>query len=280
MFGPGDLRGTKLVVALEHDDRRSIGGDATRLRQVLWNLIKNAIKFTGPGGLVTVRSWTHGQRTTIEVQDTGVGLAPDAIERLFRPFEQAEDGAAGGLGLGLAIARGIVELHGGTLTAVSRGPGQGSRFVVDLPNRPTPPLPIAQPAEAATAVRNGPAGPKLRMLLVEDNPATATVLSLALRAEGYVVTVASNVAEALRVDLTQISIVVSDIGLPDGDGLSLLRQLHAKRRIQAVALSGYGTERDVQASLAAGFAAHLVKPVTLPELVAAIDQALLQPVPG
>src|SRR5581483_9772395 len=111
MFGLNDLRGTKLVVALEHDEHRPIGGDANRLRQVLWNLIKNAIKFTPPGGLVTVRSWTHGQRTTVEVQDTGRGLAPEAIERLFRPFEQAEDGAAGGLGLGLAIARGIVELH-------------------------------------------------------------------------------------------------------------------------------------------------------------------------
>jgi signal transduction histidine kinase/CheY-like chemotaxis protein len=280
MFGPGDLRGTKLTVALEHDESRAVGGDATRLRQVFWNLIKNGLKFTPPGGLVTVRSWTHGQRTAIEVQDTGVGLAPQALERLFRPFEQAEDGAGGGLGLGLAIARGIVELHGGALTAASRGPGQGSRFVVDLPNQPSPPLPVASgTAKAPTAGRRESAGPRPRMLLVEDNLATAKALSLALRAEGYAVTVASTVAEALRVDLAQVSIVVSDIGLPDGDGLSLLQQLRQKRKVRAIALSGYGTERDVQASLDAGFTTHLVKPITLPDLVAAIDRALLQPVP-
>jgi CheY-like chemotaxis protein len=277
-----ELRSKQLELVLALDAKReTVEGDPVRLRQVVWNLLKNAIKFTRAGGRIAVRSWNDHQRVALEVSDSGIGLRPEAIERLFQPFEQNEGGAAGGLGLGLAIARGVVELHNGRITATSPGENKGSRFVVDLP------LVVGANAGATAAVEHEPvrAGPalvksedqqatKARILLLEDNRDMAEALSLSLRSRGYEVKVAHSIRAALKTDFSTVDLVISDIGLPDGGGLTFVRKLHQKVNVRAIALSGYGTERDVQASQEAGFLMHLTKPVDLATLVAAIEEAM------
>jgi two-component system CheB/CheR fusion protein len=194
---------------------------------------------------------------------------------LFEPFQQAASGARDGLGLGLAIARGIVELHGGRLTASSAGLDRGARFIVDLPTLAVNAA-LAVPETETMAGGPPPRGPKrmTRILLVEDHRDTAQMLAECLTEAGYVVDTAAAVPAALKADLSSVSLVISDINLPGGGGLALIRKLREKHPIKAIALSGYGTERDVTASLEAGFTAHLIKPIAMSALVAAIEKAL------
>ncbi len=245
-----------------------VSGDALRLKQVFTNLLRNAIKFTPIEGTVQIRSWNGRDGLAVEVEDSGVGLAPESTRRIFEPFDQIKEGpSAGGLGLGLAIAKGLLSLHDGKIEATSRGRGQGARFVVELPLLTTPVQ--AQKSEPGTTYSFKRTGSHL--LLVEDNEDTAEVFCELLQRKGYTVVIADSVASALALDGPSIDVVISDLGLPDGTGMELIRQLQARRHRPAIALSGFGMDRDVQASKRAGFDLHLTKPVTAGQLIAALE---------
>ena len=259
-------------------DRHTVRGDGTRLQQVFWNLINNAIKFTPQGGTITIRTHNVGDdRVRVEVTDTGVGIDPAVLPRLFNAFEQGEVRASrlqAGLGLGLAISKKLAEAHGGTISATSRGRGLGSTFTVDLPV-----LPLATHA-AAAAPQAGPAplpaiARPLTVLLVEDHEPTLRVMERLLRTIGHRVQAATTVTAALSAaESDGYDLIISDLGLPDGSGLDLMRALSDRYAGRAIALTGYGMESDVAASRAAGFAAHLTKPVDFAALDAAIRQVV------
>ncbi len=254
-----------------------VEADPVRLQQVVWNLLRNAAKFTFPGGAVTLRSRNQTDpapvgrpRLVIEIRDTGIGIEAEALPRIFEAFEQVESprGHRSGLGLGLAIGRSLAEAHGGSLTAVSPGPGRGSTFVLELPTVPRPVDVEPAPAPAETGLSR-PHG--LRVLLVEDNKDTLKYIAIVLEARGHEVTTAERLSDALRAATGRdLDLVISDIELPDGTGLDLIRQLGG-RGVPGVAMSGYGSEEDVKASLEAGFSQHLTKPVDLSKLEAAIE---------
>jgi signal transduction histidine kinase/CheY-like chemotaxis protein len=252
--------------------RHTVRGDGTRLQQVFWNLINNAIKFTPANGAITVRSTDAGDgRVRVEVTDTGAGIDPAVLPRLFNAFEQGDVRATrqqAGLGLGLAISKRLAEAHGGTIVATSAGRGCGATFAVELPviEHPTP-LPASPPPLVGVPA---PAEP-LAVLLVEDHEPTLAVLTRLLRSLGHRVTGATSVASAAAaVRQDGFDVVISDLGLPDGSGLDLMRQIRQQYEGKAVALTGYGMESDVAASRAAGFAEHLTKPVDLASLHTAI----------
>ncbi len=245
--------------------------DPARFQQVIWNLLRNSVKFTPPGGKVTVRTGdlpaTDGLSwLKIEVVDTGVGLAAEDLEKIFQPFDQgslARNHRFGGVGLGLAIARAIVDLHGGRISAHSAGPDCGATFVVEFPGAVE-----ASPAMVAPPLQPGARSTQpLRLLVVDDDESTLDILARLLRRDAHHVALAATVAEALaQANLEPFDLVISDLGLPDGTGLELMAQLRAAHGLRGIALSGYGTEADVARSRAAGFATHLVKPIQMPEL--------------
>jgi PAS domain S-box-containing protein len=266
-------KGVELTTALAAQ-RHRVNADAARLQQVFWNLLKNAIKFTPAGGRVTLSTRDAAADGTVEVTvtDTGVGIDPALLARVFEPFEQGGANVTrlfGGLGLGLAISRAIVDRHGGHLAAHSRGVGRGATFTVSLP------CCASGEPEAAAAPEPPAAAPAAsRLLLVEDHPDTAAVMARLLTTRGYSVRAVGTVAAALlATDAEPFDLVVSDIGLPDGSGLDLMSQLKAKYpRLAGVALSGYGMEDDVRRSRDAGFDAHLIKPVAVAHLESTLRQ--------
>lgn len=253
----------------EFDSR--VRGDSARLQQVVWNLLRNALKFTPDDGLVEVSTRRTGTgRLCITVRDTGIGLKLDALERIFGPFEQADSAIArrfGGLGLGLSIAKALTELHGGTIRAESDGPGMGAAFVVELPEAPAP---VQPPLTLASAPALAPAA-RLRVLVVEDHADTAAVLAQMLAAVGHQPSVAGSMSAALAAARDQVfDLVISDLGLRDGTGYEFMSRLLAIQDIPGIAVSGYGMEQDIRRSRAAGFAEHLVKPITLTQLEEAV----------
>ncbi len=257
--------------------------DSARATQIIWNLLKNAIKFTPIGGSIVIRSrlatGSGHDQLIIEVEDSGIGLEPEKIERVFQAFEQGDRNTGrqfGGLGLGLAISRAIAESHGGTLHVTSAGPGQGSTFTLTLPCKgcddrespqafrrsQTPPSVESKGGKLRTDYR------PLRILLVEDHADTAAILLQLLRRMGHYVVHAGSIAHALELAATEmqgsgLDLLLSDLGLPDGSGTELMRELSAKYQISGIALSGYGMDADLEQSAAAGFARHLVKPIDL-----------------
>jgi signal transduction histidine kinase/ActR/RegA family two-component response regulator len=262
-----------LVVTSLAAEHHHASADPLRLKQVFWNLVRNALKFTPDGGRIELRSWNNSsaiaRRLLVEVSDSGAGFDPDQIARLFEPFEQG-DGAReqhGGLGLGLAICRGVMDLHGGRIAAASPGPGQGARFVIEIDTIDDLPERVEAPAAPVTSADGGR---KARILLVEDDPDTADLLSQLLEDAGFVVQSARSAQAALAVDLDAIDVMISDIGLPGISGLDLMRDVHAGHAVKGVALSGYGTEADIVASREAGFSAHLTKPVEFDRLLETI----------
>jgi len=253
-----------------------VEADPARLQQIIWNLIKNATKFTPPGGSIAVRS-SNGHvpkpggrpRLVIEVADDGAGIEAEDLTRIFEPFEQGEVSSyrRSGLGLGLAIGRSLAEAHGGRLTAASLGPGRGSSFLLDLPTitRPSVVKPPSGSVAAPLARSTG-----LKILVVEDNKDTLKYIAMVLGARGHTVTVAERLSEAfLAADDQPLDLLISDVELPDGTGLELMQRLRG-RGLPAIAMSGYGSEEDVRASIEAGFAEHLTKPVDLTRLIAAV----------
>lgn len=262
-YGPGDY----LVEA-----------DAARLQQVFWNLLKNAIKFTPAGGSIGLRCRSEGGQVLVEVTDSGMGIEASALDGIFDAFAQAERSITrqfGGLGLGLTISRALVELHGGRIEARSEGRGRGATFVVRLPATS-----IGTGLSTAAAAREvkAAAGPgrSLHILLVEDHGDTADLLTTVFQIEGHSVEHAGDVASALEaLERSPFDLLVSDLGLPDRTGLELLRELRGRgERLPAIALSGYGQERDIERSREAGFAEHLVKPVEPRVVLDAIARAM------
>jgi two-component system CheB/CheR fusion protein len=274
----------RLILDLAPCDH-AVWADTPRLTQVFWNLFSNAVKFTPPEGTIAVRSRCEpGRGLTVEVADTGIGIEPDVLADIFDAFQQGTQTITrrfGGLGLGLAISKAIVELHGGSLTATSEGKGQGAIFAVRLPTsnlvgRAASPAVAGTPPVAAKAPEPPqPPGVALHILLVEDHTDTAEAMAELLRDLGYEVTVAGTVASGLaaaaRLD-GRIDLVLSDLGLPDGTGLELMAEIHQRYGVKGIALSGYGMEEDVRRSLEAGFDRHLTKPINLQALQTAIQK--------
>lgn len=274
--------GLHLVVSLEASSHH-VEGDPARLQQILWNLVKNAVKFTPEGGEISVRSCNQdgpesGSQLVVAVEDSGIGIDPDVLPRIFNAFDQGDDSVTqqfGGLGLGLAISRSLADAHGGKLTAASEGKGKGSTFALTLPTVPAPCVADARevtPLDPTANGRSHNAGP-LHILLAEDNLDTLRIMARLLRSKGYVVSTADSVESAATAAESDgpFDLVVSDIGLPDGSGYDLIRRLHAiLGPIAGIALSGYGTEDDLRKSSEAGFHLHLTKPVDFATLEAAI----------
>jgi signal transduction histidine kinase len=271
----GELTGKRISLGVFLEAARHTASvDLVRIKQVFWNLIRNAVKFTAQGGRIEVRSWNDdapgGGRLHLEVSDDGIGFDPNSAPRLFEAFEQGAETPErnGGLGLGLAICRGIMNLHGGTIAAASPGRGRGARFVIEIDTvsaqQPSPPAAAPATPEPASGA------PHPRILLVEDDPDTADVLQELLVDAGYQVRMARSAKAALALDLDSVDLLISDIGLPDVSGLDLMRSVKKERGLRGVALSGYGTEADILASQEAGFSAHLTKPVDFDRLLAVI----------
>ena len=264
-----------------HLDLAPVGlvqGDPTRLQQVIWNLLSNAIKFTPSGGRVDVRLAAIGTDAQIQIGDTGQGITPQFLPYVFDYFRQADSATTrsfGGLGLGLAIVRQLVELHGGTVTADSPGEGQGATFTVTLPAIASPEkLDAREPAAIAQPNLAG-----VRVLVVEDEADTRELLVFMLEPVGMIVKTAASGAEALET-ITSFSpqLLISDIGMPGMDGYELIRAIRAlppqQGGIPAVSLSAFSSNSDRQRSLEAGFDEHLTKPTDLERLVSIIAQII------
>ena len=251
-----------------------LNGDPTRLAQSVVNLLENARKFSDPGGRVTVRVEAEGARARVTIQDTGIGIEPALLPVLFESFIQAErtlERSRGGLGLGLAMVKGLVELHGGMVRAESAGTGCGAAFTLWLPLPAGPVAPTASPV-APTPIplpAAGPTGP-LRVLIVEDNRDAADSLRELLESSGCTVAVAYSGPEGVTLaPRFRPEVVLCDLGLPGLDGYGVaaaLRQDPATARAGLIAVSGYGQEEDQRRAREAGFDRHLIKPISFAEL--------------
>jgi len=260
-----------------------VAGDTLRLQQVIANLLSNAVKFTPAGGQIRIQVTSVGSHAEVQVADTGQGIDPAFLPRIFDRFAQAESSTTrrqGGLGLGLSIVRGLVEHHGGTVHAGSPGVGHGATFTVRLPVRAAseasetgaPPVAATTAAAAAQCRLDG-----IRVVLVEDDPDGRQVLALLLELAGAKVSSFGSVQDALtQLDLLQPHVIVSDVGMPGEDGFALIRRLRARevqrggRTLPAIALTGYVGSEYRTRILAAGFQAHVGKPVDPDEIVAAV----------
>jgi signal transduction histidine kinase/ActR/RegA family two-component response regulator len=271
--GEARIKSQKLTLDLAALDDR-VGGDPVRLHQVFWNILKNAIKFTPGDGEISIRATNPNPAAiAIEVQDAGVGIAEQAMPRIFGAFEQADQSTSrqfGGLGIGLTICKAIVDLHGGSIHAESAGLGKGARFRVELPVMrdiedvaAKAPDQVKQTADA------------IRVLVVDDHEDTRRVLSRLLQTLGYRLATAGSATAALNhFAANEVDVLVSDIGLPDASGHDLVRQLKKIRNVPAVAISGFGSAVDIQNSRDAGFFAHLTKPLDFDLLHATIQKAV------
>jgi CheY-like chemotaxis protein len=269
------------------ENTQVINGDPNRLRQVVWNLVLNAIKFTPRGGKIFVRIDSSDNHVRLKVTDSGEGISAEFLPFVFDRFRQAEGSIArkhGGLGLGLAVARHLVELHGGTITAESEGRGHGATFTVELPVQSA----STQETETLAELRgkwrelhskNDARGNQLqglRVLVVEDDVDSRILVAMMLKRYGAEVVTASNTTEAIKIFEDQIAdVLVSDIGMPDQDGFELIRRIRKLApelggQIPAVALTGYATAKDRERAKSEGFQTHLPKPVEPAELVNAI----------
>jgi signal transduction histidine kinase len=275
------------LAAPEHHVR----ADPARLEQVFWNLIKNAVKFSPGGGTLTIRTRNApgpgpgsgaappATDLVVEFSDTGVGIEPELLPIIFDAFTQGEAGWVrrfGGLGLGLAISRSIVETHGGRIAAASPGKDQGASFTVTLATVPTLARAPTSPPGVAPSASPAPAPPRnFKVLLVEDDGPTLKVMTRLLGRKPYSVTTANTFAAALEAASHEdFDLIISDIGLPDGSGLELMRQIRDRYAARGIALSGYGMDEDIRKSREAGFLAHITKPVDFQKLQVAIAQVL------
>jgi CheY-like chemotaxis protein/two-component sensor histidine kinase len=255
-------------------------GDSGRLQQVIWNLLSNAVKFTPQGGQITVRLTQSGTHAQIQVTDTGKGINPDFLPYVFEHFRQ-EDGATtrkfGGLGLGLAIVRQVVEMHGGTVTVDSPGIGLGATFTVQIPLAPRL---IESPTLDPSPVRDSDLS-GIHILVVDDETDSREFVAFVLEQAGAIVTTVASGIDALRAFSQSVpNIIVSDIGMPVMDGYMLMRQIRALpegKEIPAIALTAYAGELDRQQAEAAGFQRHVAKPIE-PEVVVAIVVELVSSV--
>ncbi|HEU6449208.1 MAG TPA: response regulator [Verrucomicrobiae bacterium] len=250
-------------------------GDAVRLQQIFWNLLKNAIKFTASGG-VSVETANMNGKLAIKISDTGIGMNTTEVANVFNAFAQTgNQHRFGGLGLGLAISQKLVEFHFGEIRAESEGPDKGSTFTVELPV-------VAAKINGHDVPELSSSAPKtddkqnsaIRILLVEDHEPTRSTLVYLLSRRKYAVTAAATLAEARKLAENQrFELVISDIGLPDGTGYDLMIELRKRSAVCGIALTGYGMEEDLARSQAAGFVVHLTKPVRIQSLENALADA-------
>ncbi|RBP44460.1 PAS domain S-box-containing protein [Roseimicrobium gellanilyticum] len=273
---------TLRLAAQEHQ----VWGDAVRLQQVFWNILKNAVKFTPSGGNITLSTRNSGPDNDliIDLTDSGIGMTGEELARVFDYFTQGEHAGGGGshrfggLGLGLAISRMLVEMHAGSIRANSAGRNSGTTITIRLATskmsasgRVTLP-PEFREAVPVILVEDDELPSNLRILLVEDHEPTRVALAQLLKRRKHVVTTAGTVAEALAAaEKNTFDLVMSDIGLPDGTGNDLMRELRSRYKLRGIALTGYGMSEDIARTQAAGFMAHLTKPIS----VQSLDQALL-----
>jgi signal transduction histidine kinase/ActR/RegA family two-component response regulator len=246
-------------------------GDAGRLEQAFWNVLRNSVKFTPPtGAIAIITSNPQPDRLRVRIIDSGLGIDPEELPRLFSGYEseQSEHGRhLNGVRLGLPIAKGIFDRHEGTIQAKSSGKNKGATFTIELPVTPAEVAPKpAAPAKTGTSSR------ALRILVVEDHESTATILTRLLRSAGHDVTttLSASAAKALF-ERREFDLVIADLGLPDENGLDLFRYMKDRKATEGIALSGYGMQSNIDASLAAGFREHLVKPVDWPRLESVVN---------
>jgi CheY-like chemotaxis protein/anti-sigma regulatory factor (Ser/Thr protein kinase) len=242
--------------------------DPARLQQIFWNLINNAVKFTPRNGqiIITTSNDSKGQ-LRVEIADTGLGIEAEAMPKIFDAFEQGGRTQLGGLGLGLAISKTLVQAHKGTITAQSAGRNKGSTFTLVFPTCEKAEAQIA-PAVSPKLSERQP----LRILLVEDHEDTNRSLTNLLRRRGYHVQSALNLQSAINLGTTeQFDVLISDLALPDGNGIHLMQKL-ASKPLLAIALTGFGMENDIRKSYEAGFQHHLVKPIDLNKLDSLIQE--------
>jgi PAS domain S-box-containing protein len=275
-----EARGVALEAALG-GATATVSGDRTRLVQVFWNLLNNAVKFSPEGGRVRVSLNTDGGRVaSVNVEDEGEGITPEFLPHVFERFRQADMGTTrehGGLGIGLALVKSFVEAHGGAVRAASAGSGRGSRFTVTLPALGVE----AAKGESGDLINDGEIScveDVCHVLLVEDARDTLDMLRVVFESRGYGVTPCADAEEALRVaESERFDIIVSDIGLPKIDGyelMSRLRDIEHMREVPAIALTGYAAPRDAETALAAGFDAHVAKPVDPSALLEQVEQLM------
>ena len=279
-----EIKQKQITLILQLNARNTtVFADAVRLQQIFWNLLRNAVKFTPARGRVTVetRDSAGDSKFTLLITDTGIGMNAEEINRIFNPFSQGDHATDnghrfGGLGLGLAISQKLIGLLGGQIRASSGGRNQGSVFIVELPLAPVGEKPaslkttsLAAPPPSAPPPKNG-----RRVLLVEDHEPTRLALSHLLTRRLYEVIAAASLAEARMLAGAQsFDLLISDIGLPDGNGCDLMIELNKDGLIRGIALTGYGMEEDLKRSQNAGFIAHLTKPVRIESLEAALHKA-------
>jgi len=237
--------------------------DRARLQQIFWNLIKNSVKFTPNGGQISIFTRDDpGDQLRIEIADTGVGIKPESLPKIFDAFEQGGRTQLGGLGLGLAISKTLAEAHKGTITAESAGQNKGAKFTLILPTCEKADD-QAQPALAPRISERQ----TLRVLLVEDHADTNRSITKLLQLRGYDVQSASTLGSALELSAkNEFDVLISDLGLPDGSGIDLIQKLPSGRPLLTIALTGFGMEDDIRKSHDAGFQHHLVKPIDLNKL--------------
>jgi len=258
-----------------------VAADPAKLQQIIWNLLKNAIKFTGEKGEIVI-STTNPLPDSLEIGviDNGIGIETHLLGRIFDPFEQGAQSfhnRSGGLGLGLAISKSLAQAHGGTLTACSDGQNKGATFVLTM--RTVAPPPASRGGEGEMIAQSKPRG--LRILLVDDHPDTCTALEKLLIRRGHLVAATGNMRAAMEAAVgNRFDLLISDIALPDGSGTDLMMQLNAICKLPGIAISGFGMKTDIERSLQAGFMDHLVKPVKPEKLDALIVRIMKNGAPA
>jgi PAS domain S-box-containing protein len=271
------------------DDSAQVYGDPERLQQVVWNLLVNAVKFTPEGGSIVVKVRANDESVILSVSDTGMGIDPSVVPHLFERFRQAEGSTRrkhGGLGLGLAIVRHLVELHGGTIAAASEGKNQGSTFTLTLPLVKDTAIANSEDSPTSAILLPSHILARVKILLVEDNEDTREFIALMLEEYGAIAIQATSVKEALAAYAeTPPDILVSDIGMPEANGYDLVRELRRRSTndalpIPAIALTAYARPEDIQQALNAGFDVHLPKPIDPNRLVETIAQLIAQQNPS
>ena len=253
-----------------------VKGDPARLQQVFWNILRNAIKFSPRNSSVLMQTANEPDgRLRVTINDRGIGMTAGQIEKLFRPFEQGSEDITrrfGGLGLGLAISKALVDAHGGQLIARSDGEGRGAEFTVTLPALDASAKTPVEPVPDATPIAPEPRR-RRKVLVVEDHADTARILEMVINTWGHDVTLADSVTTAVTAaQAGPLDLIISDIGLPDGTGIDLIRQVRTFSKVPAIALTGFGMDDDVTRTKAAGFNAHLTKPTNLQELEVLLNQ--------
>src|SRR6266511_4391759 len=263
-----------------------VEGDPARLQQVFWNLIKNSVKFTPEKGRITIETANPApEKIDIRVIDTGMGIEPERIEKIFNAFEQGQTSITrrfGGLGLGLTISKALIDAHGGKIRVESPGKDQGSTFSLELTTVPSPVSGDGDGAKKdrrAALKREADLPRHRRVLEVDDHEDTCTGMKRMLERRGYQITVAHTAQQAVeKVRTQEFDLLISDIGLPDRSGYELMREVQSSKTLPGIALSGFGTEQDINEARAAGFSEHLTKPINFERLEEAISN-LLEPEP-